>query len=134
MDIENMVYYVNQSRTERVEAWRRFRREKEAWCHLVPKLLLAEAPARGKANNIVADLCVEGNLDLESGIDITGDNTAALCFADVFLTPRYWLVCDLILLRRPGNIVYRRTIYLTSSLTFYSISSCLYYKDELDRD
>ena len=34
------------------------------------KLLLADAPARGR---VVAKLCVEGKLDLESGIDLILD-------------------------------------------------------------
>ena len=35
------------------------------------KMLLTDAPARGKVNNLGANLCVKGKLDFESGIKST---------------------------------------------------------------
>ena len=71
--------------------------EKNGLVSFGSKLLLAEAPERGRVSNFVANLCMEGKADLESGIDIYSavewHYFIQVYFIDVFLTLCCWLVC-----------------------------------------
>ena len=66
MDIANQA---NQSRSDEQQVSKVFA-EKKSLVSFGFTLLLAEAPARGRVSNVVANLCGERKLDLESGIDI----------------------------------------------------------------
>ena len=60
----------NQSRNESVKDWQNLPR-KRRMVSFGCKMLLTDAPARGKVNNLGANLCVKGKLDFESGIKST---------------------------------------------------------------